>query len=368
MKVDDFFKHKRIVIFGAGVIAKSVFFCLSSAPFFVNVECFMVSDKSNNPQSLFDKPIVEPLEDIKFKKNTLVLVAVTDKFYEDIYNNLCFLGYENIVPVTFESEFWEILRIGYFKELFRVQDDVFLLLDEVSADVGECEDISEVKIYRASCHVDKKLQVSLRDYDYEKVIQVGSVLTDVKISELQDNKGDNISNKNREYCELTALYWIWKNDKSRYVGLCHYRRHFQIQRKILATLERQGIDVVLTVPVLNIPSVREVYQHDHDIMDWDIMLKAIEILQPQYRETAEKLQSGIYYYAYNMFIMRKEILDDYCAWLFPILSYCEEKCGKKENIYQNRYIGFLAERLLGIFLLHHKNQYKIVHARKIFLN
>ena len=48
----------------------------------------------------------------------------------------------------------------------------------------------------------------------------------------KDNEGENISLKNAYYCELTGLYWAWKNMDAEYIGLSHYRRHFTTMKKI----------------------------------------------------------------------------------------------------------------------------------------
>ena len=61
-----------------------------------------------------------------------------------------------------------------------------------------------------------------------KPIQVGKKES---FTEIRDNTGDNISEKNPNYCELTAAYWIWKNDKSDITGLTHYRRYFFKNKK-----------------------------------------------------------------------------------------------------------------------------------------
>ena len=196
---------------------------------------------------------------------------------------------------------------------------------------------------------------------------MGAALTDKEICEIRDDTGDHISHKNRQYCELTALYWIWKNDKSDYVGLGHYRRHLELEEGDLKKLACSNVDVVLTIPIFDVPSVGDVYRRDHVAGDWDMMFRAIGSLCPEYLSSAREMEAGRFYYAYNMFIMRREILEPYCEWLFPLLGYCEEHCAREREGYQGRYIGFLAEHLMSVYFLHHEKEYKIVHARKHFI-
>lgn len=361
-------QSEKLVIYGARIVAKEVANCLMGEPYNLKINGFMVTDMNGNPDKLCDIPVVDIHEGKKLFQDALILVAVLERYLDEILDALEKEGFHNVVPVTFECDLWSELRGNYYRELREKDGLDYLTLEEELEKINARElEENNVHIYMAKCHVDKVLQADTSQFNWELPIQVGAALTDIKIANIQDNVGDNISEKNREYCELTALYWIWKNDKSKYAGLCHYRRHFDMVTEDLAKLEKSDIDVVVTIPILNFPSVGEMYANDHSVDDWGTMMKAIEKLSPEYITSAKKLQHGKFYYAYNMFIARKEILDDYCAWLFPILEYCEKKIGKKENTYQNRYVGFLAERLLSIYVLHNQDRYKIVHAKKKFL-
>lgn len=70
----------------------------------------------------------------------------------------------------------------------------------------------------------------LPQHEYFCPIQVGASLTSARFFPVLDNTGDNISDRNPHFCELTAHYWAWKNLKCDIIGLNHYRRFFDFHR------------------------------------------------------------------------------------------------------------------------------------------
>lgn len=360
----------QLILFGAGHMAELAVFYLTKEPYQLPVQYCLVSDKKGNPAQIGHVPVIDYTDAEKLvRKDALILIAIAEKPLESVKESLVQHGFLNVLPLTFENDLWSLLRGNCYREFLLSQKKPYLTLEEELEKSARKEKTGEktIRVYTARCHMDRELGEDLSRFSWETPIQVGAALTGQRICEICDNVGDHISEKNRQYCELTALYWIWKNDRSDYVGLGHYRRHFELKEEQLKKLSASDIDVVLTIPIMDIPDVETVYRRDHIGADWEVMLEAVRKLAPDYLDAVKAMGSGNFYYAYNMFLMRREILEDYCAWLFPILFYCEAHCEEKEDTYQNRYIGFLAEHLMSAYFVHHEKDYKIVHARKHFI-
>ncbi len=244
--------------------------------------------------------------------------------------------------------------------------------------------MSDIKIF-ISCH--KKFKTL--DNKLLFPIQVGTVFANEKFDMLHDNDvvgdhADNISNKNKQYCELTAQYWAWKNVKADYYGFFHYRRYFSFKKEkpdfaIDWIRYNKEIDARLRQKFnLNEKDMQEMIEK-HDVIaprkifswmsnrrqyaiakqqHWEDMQNCLDIIDrdfPQMSKIAHKYMRQWAGYVCNMFIMRADIFNDYCAWLFHILEKNE-----KERDYSNykgaelRVSGFLAERLCGIYLTYLK--------------
>ena len=193
-----------------------------------------------------------------------------------------------------------------------------------------------------------------------------------------DNKGENISAKNPYYCELTGLYWAWKNLKADYIGLVHYRRYFT-QKSITLTksendrfkivLNQKEIDDILSKTDIILPKKRKYYietlyshyKHTLHVETLEETRKIIEEKYPKYLEQFDKLHKRTYAHMFNMFIMKKDILDKYCEWLFDILFELEKRLPPTNyDSFHSRYIGRIAELLLDVWIDENNLEYKEV--------
>lgn len=224
-------------------------------------------------------------------------------------------------------------------------------------------------------------------------IQVGTTVKD-EFLPLHDDIGDNISQKNDRYCELTALYWAWKNDiKSDYIGLCHYRRyfsfrhniplyshikkyfhqdsmHFPYERKVhinSASISHifKTNDIILPKPFRADVTIQDQYIQGHNQHDLCVLHTILIEMYPEYERAWDIVMNGSELSLFNMFITRKNIFENYMTWLFGILFQVEKYIPPKEDAYQNRTFGFMAERLLNIYIVH--NQYKVKYLHVLFV-
>ncbi|MDO5851187.1 MAG: DUF4422 domain-containing protein [Methanobacteriaceae archaeon] len=176
---------------------------------------------------------------------------------------------------------------------------------------------------------------------------------------ISDDTGDNISNKNPNFCELTGLYWMWKHFDGDILGLCHYRRYFTNDNGDL--IEKKDIlnylkDYDLIVPPFGtslLGSVYNDYDNEHYGEDLDKCRKIISKMTPEYLDSYDKVIYGDKLCHYNMFIGSKELIDDYCNWVFPIMFELEKHLDASNyDSYRKRVYGFLTERLFNVWFTH----------------
>lgn len=206
-------------------------------------------------------------------------------------------------------------------------------------------------------------------------LHVGRVLSNLDIPIVGDDTGDSISELNRSFCELTGLYWLWKNVDSDVYGLSHYRRYFRsgsgsdsilgqqiaCPGEIAALLDRH--DVVLTRPRNYwIESVRKHYQNAHQPEDLTRLENLLHRLHPEYMPAFERVMSRTRLSLFNMFAMRSAEFHCYCNWLFGILLPLRDEIPwKSYGPYQARVFGFLGERLLNVWVEHNIAPQRICH-------
>lgn len=212
---------------------------------------------------------------------------------------------------------------------------------------------------------------------------------------LLDNTGENISSRNKSYCELTTQYWAWKNQEADYYGFCHYRRFFSFSDEKLIEDDWGTV----TFPVLGAKAVKELKLNEQDmqkkieqydfliaegiktkkiraksvydhydkapelhIEDVKIFLNILHEKYPELATVAEKFFKGKKFYPCNMFIMKNELFQEYSKILFDVLDEFENRADM--SLYSRegyRTTGHLGERMVGIYYLYlqQKNKYKL---------
>jgi len=416
-------RNEKIYIYGAGKNASHLYRYLTENA--VPVDGFIVSSRANNPTVLFERP-VELAETYEPGKDTLILVSVLPQRpgYTEILDVIVRRGWRNVfffsdklfapvrdwnappkpkisfrqgdyyidadAPVeqnhsilamekdgkqyhwrmenkSMEHVFADVSQVFSKKtalEEFTEQYGTYHILEKPKAmeafpDVSAC-------VYMTRCHVDHPARLPILP-DWVCPIQVGAAFTDECLCDVRDNEGDNISDRNHLYSEGTALYWMWKHAPKRdYIGLYHYRRHIDLPGQDLRLLAANRVDVLVTAPTFAPEGLAKVFLHYIPKADMEILVRKIRELTPEYYPYAEEFFRSRFYPPCNIAIMRDEIFREYAQYLFAVTFAVEDFYQNRGFIRNDRYMGFLIECLLGIFLMKHRDEYRIAYEDMLF--
>lgn len=360
---------EKIYIFGAHSRAWTLKEYLTTVYPSVDIIAFLVNDEEENPSDIEGIPVIHLDEVTEGSRSTLdtearVYLAIRGVGHSAATEYLQNLGFDDIVPVTVDLDME--LRNAYLEKHFSGLGRRFEKIDTYPA--GEHTDDS-LSMFVVSSAFDSVLREHHEYTAYEKIIQVGCALTDRRIEgALYDDHGDNISDKNQQFCELTATYWVWKNSGADYVGIEHYRRFFLTGDDIADVMSSNSIDVIMPTPLCVMPSLKENYLFRHEKKPFRDMMSLIKKQYPKDYERAVSFFDQGLYSPCNMLIARKSVYDRLCGWMFPILFEVCNLNGTFDDRYQNRYPGFLSERLMSFFFDMHRDEYKVVYADKNFLS
>ncbi len=202
----------------------------------------------------------------------------------------------------------------------------------------------------------------------------------------RDDEGENISFKNDTYCELTGMYWAWKNLKADYIGLVHYRRYFTNRTKgyvkrygeYESLLTSEEASEILSQNDCIVPNKRKYYietlyshyAHTLNESHLDLARTIIALKCPEYLPYVDKAYNQKWGYMFNMLIARRDIYDKYCQWLFDILEEMEEKIDVSTlTKFEKRVFGRVSEILFNVWILYEMdiNNLKIHEVRHLHM-
>lgn len=359
-----------LAIFGAQGIALGAYEAIRNLSPSRNIRCFLVSERGRNAEYLSGLPVLElnffsKALSKEAKKEIEILIATPENVMSDIEKKLEEEEFSCHVRLT-SSRWSELMGYHY------ICKKAYIPLRALP--VGHQK--ATVRVFMAKSCKDKPLSGNYDLPEWITPIQVGAGLCGERVAEALDCDGDNISAKNGNYSELTALYWMWKNclansltnKEYEYYGLMHYRRILDLTEDDISRLVDNDQDVVLPYPMPYEPDIEMHHERYLKKEDWNAVWNAVMELQPRYTEAFHDILKQKFLYNYNIILARKHVLTEYCEWLFPILERVEELSIPQGSERADRYIGYIGETLETLYFMHNKDKLNIAHTGCIFLS
>lgn len=348
-------KSDCFAIYGAQVVAYGVFVALRELCGTVP-ECFVVSTADENPTEIDGIPI-RTLDDCGLAKDALILVAVTELLQDEICVALDNAGLRNYIRIGAHEE--HLLMSAYYSSVGR-----FPLLAAAQGVLTEFTTGNSFSVYIVRHHSNKPLVYEPPLNTWEKPIQAGAGLADIDLAQYRDDNGDNISQKNPQYAEATAIYWVWMNTDHTYKGIGHYRRRLVLDDAQVATLTGSDIDAVLPLPYICCPDALAQFKRFVSEDTAAAFCSSLKTLYPDKYGDYINILGGRYTYAYNLFAARCEVFDKLCQFMFPVLEHMERAADDIPELKTTRALAYSSELLTSLFFLSNADRLNIRHVEK----
>lgn len=310
-------------------------------------ECFAVTSLECNPEEIDGIPVRtrETLD-----KDWLVIVGVTELLQEEIVAGLKEQGFQNLFVLTQPEE--HRLMSAYFERIGK--------FPAAEGTVQGQDLTSGFALYEVRNHRDKPLKTRPALREFEQTIQAGAALSDKRIAELTDDTGANISAKNKQYCEMSATYWVWKNTNHVWTGIEHYRRHLLVTPGMLGG----DVDAILPLPYMCYPNTMTQFRRFASEAVQQALLRALKALHPLEYSDYEAILYGPYQYTYNIICAKRAVFEDYCEWFFEITEYMETMSDQVPEIRETRALSYVAEVLTNLYFMYNRRGWNIRHTGK----
>ncbi len=410
----------HLCLYGAGSTAKRLLeFCLY---YRIEIEMLIVSERNNNPMDICGIPVhVRDEIPPDIAKTLNVVPALKGKtiqwvefFQNHPFNLVCFLPFrfmDSLENLDFFHRFELSGKKGYESSDYWVDMDFPYAeprqFSVVSKETGKTEarlcvdldlgniwqiygllkngelnkmfsnfnhvpyegkrGISDDNITRTDIYLITTQNDNLNPYSEDALhyhpLQVGAVFADSRKDCMQDDSGDNISNKNKDYSECTGLYWIWKNTRGqKYVGLEHYRRRMGLDDTSVSYIEKNDIDFVVALPQFTSKIAKDFFMTYLSNFDWKIFRDVTISEYPDIKKTFEMYENGHFYLPCNVGLWKREWFDRYCEFAFKIANRLDTLYHDQRIVREDRYMGYIFENLHTLFSMFHKDDLRIAFA------
>lgn len=370
-------QYKSLYFYGAGLRSEEILQMQRDGfPFLQRPEAFLVTDKnsssSGSPELLDDIPICA-LDEIKeFPEDSAIVVIAMDIYHEEIKQSLSELSVscpdvyyltdamEQLMTREFLTEYLpkHHLSAGFLPFAASCSTDSSSYQDRVHTDSSLHQE--RIHTYSVMCEKDAKISTHFQTIPWISNIQAGAATAENRIAEIGDDTGENISALNTYYNELTALYWVWKNTRHEFSGICHYRRRFESDIVLLPLLNDEA-DVILPLPFVVGHDLRTYYRHWGEAVYYETMLQVIKEKYPAYYDTALWCASHCVFIPNNICIAKRDILEEYGSFLFDVVFSVENKMTAYDGKKQKR--CWLSEHVSTIYFIHHMKDYRMLFSK-----